>query len=140
MIIVLFSTVVSMFSAHSITYSLRYVTVRAFCQVFGSITKPLIEAVLLRQPKGAASDATESSSLEDLTLLFLENGDHHDSENDGPRRSSLSLLVKYPGSSVHYLWRRFDDKFMRPVFGGRGFGPFVPGSPTGETEESGDNS
>jgi hypothetical protein len=27
------------------------------------------------------------------------------------------------------LWRKFDDRFMRPVFGGRGFVPFVPGSP-----------
>jgi sodium/hydrogen exchanger 8 len=29
--------------------------------------------------------------------------------------------------SPHHYWRKFDDGFMRPVFGGRGF---VPGSPT----------
>jgi len=36
--------------------------------------------------------------------------------------------MRYPTTTVHYFWRKFDDKFMRPVFGGRGFVPVVPGS------------
>ncbi|KAK0600453.1 hypothetical protein LWI29_015168 [Acer saccharum] len=112
--------------------------------VFGSITKPLIEAVIPRQAKSLNSDVTDNQSLEDLRLLFLENGDSIDDQDDNnnngnnsqpPRRaSSLRLLISNPTTTVHYLWRKFDDKFMRPVFGGRGFVPYVPGSPTGEAD------
>lgn len=108
--------------------------------MFGSITKPLIEAVLLRHRKQAVSDATEIPSLEDLRLLFIETGDQGDRENgERPKRSSLSLLIRHPTWTVHYLWRKFDDKFMRPAFGGRGFVPYVPGSPTGEADETQEN-
>ncbi|XP_021283306.1 sodium/hydrogen exchanger 1-like [Herrania umbratica] len=108
--------------------------------VFGSITKPLIEAVLLRHAKPNISDATDIPSLEDLRILFIENGEPSDlAENQPPpavpKRSSLRLLMTHPTWTVHYLWRKFDDRFMRPVFGGRGFVPFVPGSPTGAADE-----
>ncbi|KAK1561093.1 hypothetical protein Q3G72_034338 [Acer saccharum] len=115
--------------------------------VFGSITKPLIEAVIPRQAKSLNSDVTDNQSLEDLRLLFLENGDSIDDQDDNnngnnsqpPRRaSSLRLLISNPSTTVHYLWRKFDDKFMRPVFGGRGFVPYVPGSPTGEADVDAD--
>lgn len=105
-------------------------------QVFGSITKPLIEAVLLRHRKPAVSDATGIPSLEDLRLLFIETGNQCEQENgEQPKRSSLSLLIRYPAWTVHYLWRKFDDKFMRPVFGGRGFVPSAPRSPNSEANE-----
>nr|KJB45175.1 hypothetical protein B456_007G294000 [Gossypium raimondii] len=103
--------------------------------VFGSITKPLIEAVLLRHAKPNVSDATDIPSLDDLRLMFIENGEPSDM-GAGPRRSSLRLLLTHPTWTVHYLWRKFDDRFMRPVFGGRGFVPFVPGSPTGASDEA----
>ena len=107
-------------------------------QVFGSVTKPLIEAVLLRHAKPTLSDAGDFASLEDLRLLFLENGDPSDNSGNqtGPMRSSFRLLMRHPTSTVHYFWRKFDDRFMRPVFGGRGFVPFVPGSPTGAADET----
>lgn len=57
--------------------------------------------------------------------------------NDGQpprRRTGLSLLMRHPSKTVHHLWRKFDDKFMRPVFGGRGFVPYEPASPTGAAE------
>jgi len=38
---------------------------------------------------------------------------------------SLRLLWTTPTYTVHRLWRKFDDTFMRPVFGGRGFVPYV---------------
>jgi hypothetical protein len=44
-------------------------------------------------------------------------------------RYNLQDILTAPTRSVHRLWRKFDDRFMRPVFGGRGFVPFVPGSP-----------
>lgn len=106
-------------------------------QVFGSITKPLIEAVLLRHAKPMVSDVTEFQSLEELRFLFLENGGPSEQGQDDdshPRRRSLRMLMTYPAISIHYMWRKFDDRFMRPVFGGRGFFPFVPGSPTEENE------
>lgn len=108
--------------------------------VFGSVTKPLIEAVLLRNAKPMVSDATDSPSLEDLRLMFLENGDDPSDEGGSNqtvrKKSSLRLLMANPTSTAHYFWRKFDDRFMRPVFGGRGFVPFVPGSPTGAAEET----
>lgn len=102
--------------------------------VFGAVTKPLIEAVLLRNRKPQTSDATDMASLEDLRLLFMEHGEEDDQEgndNRAPKRSSLRLLLTHTHYTVHYLWRKFDDRFMRPYFGGRGFVPFVPHSPTG---------
>ncbi|KAL7235066.1 hypothetical protein ACSBR1_018531 [Camellia fascicularis] len=107
--------------------------------VFGSITKPLIEALLLRHAKPTSvSDVGDFASLEDLRLLFLENGDPTDngSGQTVTRRNSLRLLIAHPSSTVHYFWRKFDDRFMRPVFGGRGFVPFVPSSPTGAADET----
>ncbi|XWS64588.1 hypothetical protein CRYUN_Cryun05aG0016300 [Craigia yunnanensis] len=108
--------------------------------VFGSITKPLIEAMLLRHAKPNNSDAADNPSLEDLRILFLENCEPSDlGENQPavPKRSSLRLLMTHTTWTVHYLWRKFDDRFMRPVFGGRGFVPFVPGSPpTGAAGET----
>ena len=46
------------------------------------------------------------------------------------RPASLRDLLTTPTHTVHRYWRKFDNAFMRPVFGGRGFVPFVPGSPT----------
>lgn len=53
-----------------------------------------------------------------------------------PRPTSLRMLLSRP--SVHHYWRKFDNSFMRPVFGGRGFVPFVPGSPIERSFHDGD--
>ncbi|TQD94032.1 hypothetical protein C1H46_020365 [Malus baccata] len=106
--------------------------------VFGSITKPLISALIQPHAKANISDATDMPSLEDLRVLFLEAGEPSEGGNGEPIRkpSNLRLLMTHPASTTaHYLWRKFDDKFMRPVFGGRGFVPFVPGSPSGAVED-----
>nr|CAN99589.1 vacuolar Na+/H+ antiporter [Mesembryanthemum crystallinum] len=109
--------------------------------VFGLLTKPLI-LFLLPQPKHFNSTSTVSTDLgspKSFTLPLL--GDHQDSETDLGnhqdstdrhigRPTSLRMLLNAPTHTVHYYWRKFDDSFMRPVFGGRGFVPFVPGSPT----------
>lgn len=44
--------------------------------------------------------------------------------------------MRYPATTVHYFWRQFDDNFMRPIFGGWGFVPVVPGTPLTEEEIS----
>ncbi|XP_043720949.1 BI1-like protein [Telopea speciosissima] len=100
--------------------------------VFGSITKPLIDALLFPQ-KQSIMNVAELPSFEELHISLLEDGGPSDEgvQQTLPRRGSLSLLISQPTSTVHYFWRKFDDRYMRPMFGGRGFVPFVPSSPTG---------
>ncbi|KAL2942344.1 Sodium/hydrogen exchanger 2 [Bienertia sinuspersici] len=109
--------------------------------VFGLLTKPLI-LFLLPHPKHftSASTVSDTGSPKSFSLPLLEGrqdseGDlvNHDEEtNHRPiaRPGSLRMLLNAPTHTVHHYWRKFDDSFMRPVFGGRGFVPFVPGSPT----------
>ncbi|GJN25748.1 hypothetical protein PR202_gb13616 [Eleusine coracana subsp. coracana] len=101
--------------------------------VFGILTKPLIR--LLNPPRYLSreqSALSEPSSPKTFLERLIENGPDADLENGVSLRrpSSLRLLLASPTRSVHYYWRKFDNSFMRPVFGGRGFVPFVPGSPT----------
>ncbi|CAM6043589.1 unnamed protein product [Sphagnum compactum] len=106
--------------------------------VFGMLTKPLINWLLPVYLRSySISDTSDPPSPKDLNSI----NDFHvplllDSEqraNGGlfngmaPRRSSLSMLLAAPTSYIHDLWRSFDDSYMRPVFGGRGFVPYVPG-------------
>lgn len=90
--------------------------------VFGMMTKPLI-GILLPQAKYTMSMlSSEPSSPKSFTVPLLSN--------DQNTPSPLGLFLRIPSHTVHHYWRRFDDAFMRPVFGGRGFVPFIPGSPT----------
>ncbi|KAJ4849696.1 Sodium/hydrogen exchanger 2 [Turnera subulata] len=102
--------------------------------VFGLLTKPLIR-FLLPHPKPQLSTITVSSdpsSPGSVKVPLL--GEGQDSLDDlsarAGRPGSLRALLTTPSHTVHHYWRKFDDAFMRPVFGGRGFVPFVPGSPT----------
>ncbi|KAK4266484.1 hypothetical protein QN277_027396 [Acacia crassicarpa] len=99
--------------------------------VFGLMTKPLVRLLLpISKHKGiiASPPGTPKPFMQPL----LEDGQESEG-NDGTRNahrpSSLRLLLSLPTRSVHHYWRKFDDAVMRPVFGGRGFVPFVPGSP-----------
>ncbi|KAL9235070.1 hypothetical protein vseg_009866 [Gypsophila vaccaria] len=111
--------------------------------VFGTATKPLINAIM-GGPVRSISDLTDIPSLEYLHIPFLGNGgpDEQDNNNNNGdpeyRQRGISLIVKYPTSAAHHIWRKFDDKFMRPVFGGRGFVPYEPASPTGAADPSHD--
>nr|APZ74288.1 sodium-hydrogen antiporter [Rhizophora apiculata] len=99
--------------------------------VFGLLTKPLIILLLphAKQPKGISDPISPKS----VTVPLL--GEGQDSLDDFAghpilRPNSLRALLTTPTHTVHYYWRKFDNAFMRPMFGGRGFVPFVPGSPT----------
>ncbi|KAJ9171880.1 hypothetical protein P3X46_015184 [Hevea brasiliensis] len=102
--------------------------------VFGLATKNLIRVLL---PKTHSSNAviSELADLVDsksLALPLLGDGKDRESEVGGdkiPRPTSLRMLLSTPTRTVHYYWRKFDDAIMRPVFGGRGFTPYIPGSP-----------
>lgn len=101
-------------------------------QVFGLMTKPLIR-LLLPSPKHLSRMiSSEPTTPKSFIVPLLESA--QDSEADlgqnVPRPHSLRMLLSTPSHTVHRYWRKFDNAFMRPVFGGRGFVPFVPGSPT----------
>lgn len=106
-------------------------------QVFGLMTKPLIRILLpsSNQMNTATGSmmSSEPSSPKSLTAPLLVNAQDPEANTGAqnvPRPTSLRMLLSTPSHTVHHYWRRFDDAFMRPVFGGRGFVPFVPGSPT----------
>ncbi|KAJ8440123.1 hypothetical protein Cgig2_003448 [Carnegiea gigantea] len=64
------------------------------------------------------------------TLLFGSVTKHLIGAILGIQRAAASLSEL----TVHHVWRKFDDKFMRPVFGGRGFVTYEPASPTGAAD------
>ena len=132
-IVVLFSTLVCLLELLLFLVMILNVDMRTFLifpfskQVFGSITKLLIEAVLLQHSKPSILDTSDDQSLEDLERPFIENGD---SSELGPK-SSFRLLISHPTSTVHYFWRKFDDQHMRPIFGGP-----IPDSLSSATDET----
>ncbi|KAK1430809.1 hypothetical protein QVD17_13837 [Tagetes erecta] len=100
--------------------------------VFGLITQPLVR-LLLPGPKSLnRMISSEPTTPKSFIVPLLGNGQDSvdDLDHNVPRPSSLRMLLSTPSHTVHYYWRKFDNAFMRPVFGGRGFVPFVPGSPT----------
>ncbi|XP_012492597.1 sodium/hydrogen exchanger 2 [Gossypium raimondii] len=103
--------------------------------VFGLMTKPLIR-FLLPHPKPTASMLSDQSTPKSMEAPFLGSGqDSFDDSLIGVHRpNSIRALLTTPAHTVHYYWRKFDNAFMRPMFGGRGFVPFVPGSPTERSE------
>ncbi|CAL9037594.1 sodium/hydrogen exchanger 1-like isoform X1 [Musa acuminata AAA Group] len=102
--------------------------------VFGLMTKPLIYFLLPPNSKHltrSLSVSSEPSSPKSFLSPLLGNGQGSELEAAQciPRPTNLRMLLTTPSRSVHHYWRKFDDAFMRPMFGGRGFVPFVPGSP-----------
>ncbi|CAM8995056.1 unnamed protein product [Rhodiola kirilowii] len=96
--------------------------------VFGLMTKPLVR-LLLPAPKHLASMAvSEPASTKSFVLPLLDKQDSEADIHTPAKPTSFRMLLNTP-SHVHYYWRKFDNAFMRPMFGGRGFVPFVPGSP-----------
>ncbi|KAG6750582.1 hypothetical protein POTOM_045080 [Populus tomentosa] len=134
--VVLFSTVIASF-ANLISHRIRRGTsyTGSLTTVFGLMTKPLI-SILLPHPKyqsRSLSFSSDPATPKSVTVPLLGEGQDSLDDLGGrdiPRPSSLRALLTTPTHTVHYYWRKFDNAFMRPMFGGRGFVPFVPGSPT----------
>ncbi|KAH7295940.1 hypothetical protein KP509_26G000500 [Ceratopteris richardii] len=104
--------------------------------VFGLLTKPLV--LWLLPPHLRSTDDSEPSSPKesdfypDIQVPLLVNGEPNGAalmQNNASRQvgpvTSLRMLLRARSSSVHHFWRRFDDAYMRPVFGGRGFVPTI---------------
>ncbi|GFQ06112.1 sodium/hydrogen exchanger 2 [Phtheirospermum japonicum] len=93
--------------------------------VFGLLTKHLVRLLLPPSAHHNMTGSSEPSSPNSMTLPLI--GNVEESEHGGPptkyvrRPSSLRMLLSTPANTVHFYWRKFDDSFMRPVFGGRGF-------------------
>ncbi|XXG54235.1 hypothetical protein AAC387_Pa03g2175 [Persea americana] len=101
--------------------------------VFGLMTKPMVRWLLPPNAKNTSNISSEPSSPKSLSVPLLENRQESETEagsHDVSRPSSLRMLLSTPTHTVHHYWRKFDNAFMRPMFGGRGFAAFVPGSPT----------
>lgn len=77
--------------------------------------------------------SSDAGTPKSINIPLLDNQQDSEIDINGQeivRPSSLRMLLTTPTHTVHRLWRKFDDTFMRPVFGGRGFVPLDPGSPT----------
>ncbi|KAI4350025.1 hypothetical protein L6164_010553 [Bauhinia variegata] len=99
--------------------------------VFGLMTKPLIKLLLPHTKRTSSTISTEPTTPKSFTVPLLGNA--QESEVNLPdiiRPSSIRALLATPTHTVHRYWRKFDDAIMRPVFGGRGFVPVAPASPT----------
>ncbi|KAK8527155.1 hypothetical protein V6N13_085009 [Hibiscus sabdariffa] len=85
--------------------------------VFGFLTKPLILCLLPRVTDTSDGGQGSKSPKEDLTLPLLSSEESATS-NVLRAKNSLSMLIGRPVYTVHFYWRKFDDKYMRPIFGG----------------------
>uniref|UniRef100_A0A0E0EFV2 Cation/H+ exchanger domain-containing protein n=1 Tax=Oryza meridionalis TaxID=40149 RepID=A0A0E0EFV2_9ORYZ len=104
--------------------------------VFGMMTKPLIRLLLPASGHAVTSEPSSPKSLHSPLLTSMQGSDLESTTNI-VRPSSLRMLLTKPTHTVHYYWRKFDDALMRPMFGGRGFVPFSPGSPTEQSHHGG---
>ncbi|KAJ1259147.1 hypothetical protein BS78_10G131800 [Paspalum vaginatum] len=90
--------------------------------VFGFLTRPLISAVLPRHSMALSrGHSTGSNSPKDDFILPFLSADEEASGSGivlEQAKKSLSMLLERPVHTVHIYWRKFDDKFMRPIFGG----------------------
>jgi hypothetical protein len=88
-----------------------------YLQVFGFLTKPLISYLLPHQETIKISHQESVPPKEDLgvPLLSLEESV---GTNMSRAKDSLSRLIERPIFTIHFYRRKFDDAYMRPIFGG----------------------
>ncbi|KAI5073373.1 hypothetical protein GOP47_0011386 [Adiantum capillus-veneris] len=103
--------------------------------VFGLLTKPLLRWLIHPHITDVLEPETPKVprvSSGDMNISLLEDGEpaHH------PNATSKDRVLDRSSSTVHHLWRKFDDSFMRPVFGGRGFVLPFHRSHNGEVQDS----
>ncbi|KAL7602688.1 hypothetical protein Lser_V15G27360 [Lactuca serriola] len=101
--------------------------------VFGLLTKPIVKFLF----PGSSSHVDESQawSPKSIMMPLMGSGDRNvvvveEEETGGgeDETSNLKRLFSNPTNTIHYYWRKFDDAFMRPLFGGRGFVSYVTGT------------
>ena len=88
-------------------------------KVFGLLTKPLVGWLL---PEGQGGESERSSDTAGSPSSSKETGEEEEEGAVLPllmeKASSFSILLERPTHTMHAYWRRFDDTYMRPIFGG----------------------
>ncbi|KAI7744232.1 hypothetical protein M8C21_000990, partial [Ambrosia artemisiifolia] len=97
--------------------------------VFGLLTKPIINMLT----KSSNVDQTQPSSPKSIMMPLIGHrldleAETVDDETSLETTTNLKVMFSNPTNTIHYYWRKFDDAFMRPVFGGRGFISYVTGT------------
>ncbi|KAK1582295.1 hypothetical protein Q3G72_013735 [Acer saccharum] len=105
--------------AHATMLNVTIVVVLITTMVFGFLTKPLVNYLLPSNGNSSSDNRSEPKSPkeEDMTPPFFSL-EESTSTNLLRAKDSLSLLINRPVYTVHSYWRRFDDTYMRPIFGG----------------------
>ncbi|XP_065631223.1 sodium/hydrogen exchanger 4 [Quercus suber] len=85
--------------------------------VFGFITKPLISYLIPHHETIKIRHGESAVPKDDLNVPLL-SFEESTATNIGRAKDSLSLLIERPISTIHSYWRKFDDSYMRPIFGG----------------------
>ncbi|CAK9163871.1 unnamed protein product [Ilex paraguariensis] len=85
--------------------------------VFGILTKPLVSYLLPHHTNNSNINREPCVSKENLKLPLL-SFEESAATNILRAKDSLSMLIESPVYTIHYYWRRFDDAYMRPIFGG----------------------
>ncbi|XP_022717896.1 sodium/hydrogen exchanger 4 isoform X3 [Durio zibethinus] len=86
--------------------------------VFGFLTKPLIYYMLPHRVIDKNDSSVGSKSPKEDMALPLLSFEESVSTNILRAKDSLTMLIERPVYTVHFYWRKFDDTYMRPIFGG----------------------
>jgi len=78
--------------------------------------------MLSRQSRALSRGHSTGSNFlkDDFALPFLSSDEGASSSSIvlEQAKRSLSMLLERPVHMVHIYWMKFDDRFMRPIFGG----------------------
>ena len=87
--------------------------------MFGLLTKPLIKTLLPHPTLNddVAQERSLNDAKDDLTLP-LRSFEESATTNMLRAKESLSMLMERPVFIIHHYWRKFDNAYMRPIFGG----------------------
>ncbi|MCO5581441.1 hypothetical protein L7F22_035325 [Adiantum nelumboides] len=97
--------------------------------VFGIANRTLIQWLLPDSIRLVLSDTSDAPSPKDTIRTHFQvpsltnNEVEYHTNDDISRNTQLSLLVHASHSTIHHLWRSFDNACMRPIFGGYGYRP-----------------
>nr|GMC75516.1 sodium/hydrogen exchanger 4 isoform X2 [Ipomoea batatas] len=113
---------------HATMVTITIIVVLFSTIVFGFLTKPLVCCLLPcydsnidQEPSVSHEsnlDREPSISKDDDVRLPLLSFEESAATNILRAKDSLSMLIERPAYTVHSYWRRFDDAYMRPIFGG----------------------
>lgn len=85
--------------------------------VFGFLTKPLISCLVPLH--GTSGNAHQEPKSPKLDIIFpLLSGEGQSDADVLTAKNSLTMLMERPVYTIHFYWRKFDDTYMRPIFGG----------------------